>query len=166
MDVAAPIVVVAVDAGPWLDDLKALMAEYARLPHVDGRWPDADAEITALPAGFAQPRGALLLARVGDRSMGCVGLQATQDASALELKRMYVRPAARGLGIGRALLDAAIQHARDSGHASLRLDTLPQLGAALALYRGAGFQPIPSYDPSLPPEARCYALPLDLDPAG
>lgn len=165
MDPAASIEIVAVDAGPRLDDLKALMAEYARLPHVEGRWPGADAEIATLPLGFEPPRGALLLARVGGRSMGCVGLKAAPDASTVELKRMYVRPTARGLGLGRALLDAAIARARASGQSSLRLDTLPQLDAALALYLAAGFRPIPAYDPALPPEARCDALPLDRVPA-
>jgi putative acetyltransferase len=161
MNAAVPIEVVAADAGPLLDDLKALMAEYARLPHVDGRWPDADAEIAALPLGFEPPRGALLVARVGRESVGCVGLHASRDASTVELKRMYVRPAARGLGIGRALLNAAIAQARHAGHARLRLDTLPQLDAALALYRAAGFAPIPPFDPALPPEAECYELRLD-----
>jgi putative acetyltransferase len=161
MGSSAAIEVVAADAGPLLDDLKSLMTEYARLPHVDGRWPAADAEIAALPAGFEPPGGALLLARVGDQSMGCVGLQATIDASTVELKRMYVRPAARGLGIGRTLLGAAIDWARHGGCMRLRLDTLPQLDAALALYRSAGFQPIPPFDPTLPPEAECYELRLD-----
>jgi GNAT superfamily N-acetyltransferase len=160
MEPAAPIEVVAVDAGRWLDDLKFLMTEYARLPHVDGRWSGADAEIATLPLGFEPPRGALLLARIGERSMGCVGLKAAHEASTVELKRMYVRPAARRLGLGRALLDAAIARARASGHSSLRLDTLPQLDAALALYLAVGFRPIPAYDPVLPPEARCYALRL------
>lgn len=161
MDAAAPIEIVRVGADPWLDALKALMGEYACLPHVAGRWPGADAEIAALPRGFEPPHGALLLARSGPRALGCVGLQASADATALELKRMYVRPAARGLGIGRALLDAAIARAREGGHARLRLDTLPQLDVALALYRSAGFRPVAAYDPDLPPDAQCYELALD-----
>jgi GNAT superfamily N-acetyltransferase len=96
-------------------------------------------------------QGVLLLAWWEDEPVGCVALGAL-DASTGEVKRMYVRAAARGRGIGAALLDALLGHARALGHARVRLDTAPELTPAIALYERFGFRPIAPYR-----ESQCLA---------
>ena len=121
-----------------------LMREYAALPHVAGRWTTIDADIAALPEPFVAPQGALLIARLGDEPVGCVGLSALEDAIG-EMKRLYVRPTARRHGIGAALVDALLAHARRIGYRTVRLDTAPELTPAIALYERFGFRPIAPY---------------------
>lgn len=136
---------IATDApASHLETARLLMREYAALPHVAGRWTTIDADIAALPEPFVAPRGALLLARLGDEPVGCVGLCALEDAIG-EVKRLYVRPSARGRGIGVALLDALLAHARRIGYRTVRLDTAPELIPAIALYERYGFTPIAPY---------------------
>jgi ribosomal protein S18 acetylase RimI-like enzyme len=77
--------------------------------------------------------------------LGCVGLRPIAPDGCCEMKRLYVSPRARGLGLGKALVDAVIAEATRIGHREMRLDTLPTMGEAIALYRKAGFQPIDPY---------------------
>lgn len=134
-----------------LGTVRTLMREYAAMPHVCGRWNTIDEDIAALPMPFVAPQGALLLAWWEDRPVGCVAL-GPLDASTGEVKRMYVRAAARGRGIGAALLDALLGHARQFGHQHVRLDTAPELTPAIALYERFGFRPIAPYR-----ESQCMA---------
>lgn len=134
----------------------ALMREYAALPHVDGRWPDWAADIAALPAPFVAPRGALLLATIDRHAVGCVALAPLPEAEMVEMKRLYVRPAARGHGIGEVLVRASLTHATRLGYRMMRLDTAPELHAARALYQREGFQPIPHYRAGLLADALCF----------
>ena len=138
-------------AAARIETARILMREYAALPHVAGRWNTIDQDIAALPAPFVVPQGVLLLAWWEDQPVGCVALGAL-DASTGEVKRMYVRAAARGRGIGAALLDALLGHARALGHARVRLDTAPELTPAIALYERFGFRPIAPYR-----ESQCLA---------
>lgn len=97
-------------------------------------------EIASLPGPYAAPTGRLLLARdtKGDPA-GCVGVRALEGPAA-EMKRLWVRPGSRRLGLGRALAEAAFDAARDLGYAEIRLTTLPDaMPAALAMYEGMGF---------------------------
>lgn len=84
------------------------------------------------------PRGRLLLARLDDETVG-VGALKPVDADTAEIKRMYVRPHARGRGIGRALLERLVDDARAEGYALLRLETMVFMTGAHALYRSLGF---------------------------
>ena len=95
-------------------------------------------EIRGLPANYA----ALFLARDADgRTIGCVGMRPAKPA-VCELKRLYVRPAGRGHGAGRALVEEALAFARNAGCREIVLDTLPSMEAAVALYRRLGFEQV------------------------
>jgi putative acetyltransferase len=139
--------------------VRELLREYAASLGVDLEYQGFSAELGALPGEYAPPAGELLLARVGGEVAGCVALRAL-DQSTLEMKRLYVRPCRRGTGLGKRLIEAAIALARQRGYAELRLDTLPSMASAQALYRTLGFSEIAPYGQQFLPGTRFYALPL------
>lgn len=150
------------------DDLSAcasLFRTYAASLGIDLSYQDFDAELAGLPGRYAPPAGELLLARDNAATpLGCVGLRPLDPDGCCEMKRLYVTPAARGLGLGRALVAAAVGAARRIGYREMRLDTLPTMGAAVALYRAEGFVPIaPYYDT---PVRGTVFLALRLTPGG
>ena len=101
--------------------------------------------MTSMPGKYAPPAGELLLARhVEGTPLGCVGLRPFEPGCC-EVKRLYVAPEGRGLGVGKALVLAAMQVAERIGYREMRLDTLPSMTAAQALYRKLGFEPIEAY---------------------
>jgi ribosomal protein S18 acetylase RimI-like enzyme len=116
--------------------VRTLFREYAGSLGVDLSFQGFDEELAALPAGY----DVLLVAG----SDGCVGVRAFADG-VCEMKRLYVRPSARGTGLGRALALAAIEHARALGYRAMRLDTMPAMGEAQALYLSLGFVEIAPY---------------------
>ncbi|MBE9606053.1 GNAT family N-acetyltransferase [Acetobacteraceae bacterium H6797] len=98
-----------------------------------------------MPGKYAPPKGALLLARNTEgTAIGCVALRPLAEGCC-EMKRLYVSPEGRGLGLGRALLEAILAEARRIGYREIRLDTLPGMDSAIALYEKAGFSRIPAY---------------------
>jgi len=117
------------------------------------------ADAAALPGPYVPPRGGLWVARANGAGVGCVALRPL-DAATAEVKRMYVDPAWRGRGVGRALLETLIEAARERGYAILRLGTLDDMTAAQALYRSLGFAPIARYRPDELVDTRFYELPL------
>lgn len=135
---------------------RQLMREYAGLPHTRGRWPTADAEIAALPHPYLPPHGTLLLAVEGPDVLGCGALLALGLPGYAEIKRVYVRPAARGRGIGEVITRGLLDEAERLAFRTVRLDTAPELLAAQALYRRLGFVPIPHYREGLLPDALCF----------
>ncbi len=124
--------------------MRALFKEYAASIGIDLSFQDFNAELEGLPGKYAQPDGVMILARNRGEPCGCVALRKI-DARTCEMKRLYVRPAARGLGIGRALIIRLIEEARARGYTSMRLDTLPSMKSAVALYKSFGFQEIAPY---------------------
>lgn len=136
-----------------------LFGEYAALVAEALCFQNFDAELATLPGEYAAPGGVLLIARDGDAPAGCVALRRL-DAGTGEMKRMYVREAYRGSGLGRHLAVAVIEDARKRKYARLVLDTLPKLTQAIALYRDLGFRETGPYLASPTPCAICFELKL------
>ena len=125
--------------------VRELFREYADSLGVDLSFQGFEDELARMPGEYAPPRGALLLAGEGGEAAGCVAIRPLEPTDVCELKRLYVRPARRTGGLGRALTLAAIDEARRLGYARMRLDTLPSMVAARRLYTGLGFREIEAY---------------------
>jgi carbonic anhydrase len=120
-----------------------------------------DDEVVSLPGEYAPPRGRLLLAEWEGRLAGCVALHPLDDGGDVcEMKRLYVRDADRGRGIGRALALWAIDEARAMRYRRLVVDTLARLPPAVALYRALGFRETAAYRPSPMPDTIYFELVL------
>jgi len=135
-------------AGADLDEAQALFRAYAASLPIDLAYQGFATELATLPGAYAAPAGALLLARDGaGAAIGCVALRPLAEPGCCEMKRLFVAPTARGLGLGRVLMEAIVGEAARLGYREVRLDTLPTMTAAIAMYRAAGFLPIaPYYD--------------------
>ena len=142
-----------------LGDVRALLREYEVELGIDLCFQGFDREVASLPGDYAPPRGALLVAEVGGAVAGCVALRPL-TAEVCEMKRLYARPAFRGQGVGRALAEAVIAEAVRIGYGRMRLDTLPVMSEALALYARLGFTDIPPYRDHPVPGARYLELAL------
>jgi len=137
------------EQGPALEEVRALLREYWDSFGFTPCFQDFDQELASLPGEYT------LWLAPGE---GCVAVRRL-DADTAEMKRLYVRPPARGSGLGRRLAMAAIEHARSAGHARLLLDTIAErMGEAVSLYRSLGFREIAPYSGT--PGALCMELKL------
>jgi N-acetylglutamate synthase-like GNAT family acetyltransferase len=127
-----------------LDDVRRLLREYADTLPFALDFQGFDEELATLPGRYAPPDGALLVARESGRAVGCVGIRAL-DETTCEMKRLYVSEPARGSGLGRVLAEASIAEARRLGYRRMRLDTVPGMETAQALYARLGFREIAPY---------------------
>ena len=143
-----------------IQNARELFKEYAAWLEIDLCFQNFDKELTALPGAYAPPSGRLLLAIESDQIAGCVALRKI-DEGTCEMKRLFLRPAFRGKGLGRKLAEAIIKAAREIGYQRILLDTLPhRMDDAIALYRSLGFKEIDPYYQNPVPGAKFMELDL------
>ncbi|MFH1843212.1 MAG: GNAT family N-acetyltransferase [bacterium] len=156
------IQIVEASGAAQVQQIHELFGEYADSLGFDLDFQQFAAELDGLPGEYEPPRGVLLLARVsGDpgQTLGCVALRPLAG-TVCEMKRLYVRPAGRGRGIGRLLAEAVIAAARQRGYGTMRLDTVAAMTAANTLYASLGFRRIGSYRYNPLPDAVYFELVL------
>ncbi|QRG70619.1 GNAT family N-acetyltransferase [Brevibacillus choshinensis] len=142
-----------------IEEVKQLFLEYAQSLEIDLSFQDFEEELRSLPGKYGAPDGVLLLAFVGGQTAGCIALRKISEGIC-EMKRLYVRDAFRGLRLGKELIITIIQRAAELGYGSIRLDTLPTMAKAQALYRSLGFYEIDPYVFNPIPGARFMELEL------
>lgn len=153
------IILVPVQSRVQVAIARELFREYADAIGIDLEYQGFTAELATLPSPYTPPHGTLLIAQIDNETAGCVALRRLDDATG-EMKRLYVRPAFRGHGLGKCLVEAVIQAARSAGYTALRLDTLASMETALGLYRKLGFIEISAYNSGYLPGTQFYELRL------
>jgi len=146
--VAATIELRLAETPQDLQAVRALFLDYQASLHVDLCFQGFAQEVDSLPGEYAAPGGALLLALVDGNAAGCCAMRPLHNSdhlNACEMKRLFVRPAFRGFGLGRQLVDRILMQAQMSGYATMLLDTLSDMEAARALYQEAGFVEVAPY---------------------
>ena len=144
---AVAIQIVRADTQERIEQARALFLEYARWLGFSLCFQGFDQELAELPWEYAPPAGRLLLAYAegAGEPAGCVALRRLEEP-VCEMKRLYVRPAFQGQGVGKALAEAVMAEARAIGYRKMRLDTVAdKMQTAVALYRRLGFREIPPY---------------------
>ena len=141
--------IVQAQTGEQIEFIRTLFQEYGDWAVAEGiAYPEEYQaflkQLADLPGEFSQPDGSLLLTVYEGRPAGCVALRKLSD-DICEMKRLYVTPACRNVGIGRALAEAIIEEARKCGYTRMRLDTVTSMEAARALYLSLGFKEIGAY---------------------
>ena len=147
-----------------LDALRLIFQEYAGSLPISLDFQGFDEELKNLPGEYVEPRGCVLLATVAGETAGCVALRPLDNvdySNACEMKRLYVRPNFRRLGLGRLLTEYILDAATMAGYSSVLLDTLDDMEAARELYTDLGFEEIPPFYHS--PIAGAHYLKVDLD---
>ena len=143
-----------------IPEVRRLFEEYATWVGVDLSFQDFARELAELPGDYVATNGVLFVARVDRRIAGCVAAHRWSE-DACEMKRLFVRDAYRGAGCGRALVEAIIVWARESGYRRILLDTLPVMDQAQRLYARLGFREVASYRVNPVPGARFLELALE-----
>ena len=136
--------ILSADTEQLIAKARGLFLEYAASLGFDLGFQEFEKEMADFPDEYSSPRGCLLLAFYDDELAGCVALRDLSNGIC-EMKRLYVRPAFRGLKVGKALAEAIIEAGKDLGYTHMRLDTAPYMKEAISLYRSLGFKEIESY---------------------
>jgi GNAT superfamily N-acetyltransferase len=142
-----------------LPEVRRLLEEYAASIGFSLCFQGFDRELDQLPGAYAPPTGRLLLARVGSTAAGCVALRKLGDDTC-EMKRLFVRPGMREVGIGRRLAAAIVDAARAAGYRTMKLDAVPAMQRALSIYASLGFRDTAPYTENPIPGARFLELQL------
>ncbi|WP_243363159.1 GNAT family N-acetyltransferase [Fundidesulfovibrio terrae] len=154
--------IVDATGGPALEEIRTLFREYSQGLGISLCFQGFEEELSGLPGRYAPPGGTILLALAegdapgaasdaetasdaGWRAAGCVAVRPLDEPGVCEMKRLYVRPDFRGMKLGRLLAEAAIEKARAAGYRAMRLDTLPSMASAIAMYEKLGFADIEPY---------------------
>jgi ribosomal protein S18 acetylase RimI-like enzyme len=134
-------------AADEMGTVATLFREYAAALGVDLSYQGFEAELAALPGHYVPPAGSLLLAfSAAGAPVGCVGVRPfPAEPGTCEMKRLHISLGARNGGLGRALAEAALEAATRAGYTQMRLDTLPEMIVAQALYRRLGFETTSAY---------------------
>ena len=132
--------------------VKALLKEYWNSLGFDRGTFSFGEELDGLPGAYVRPHGRLAMATVSGEAVGCIALRQF-DVHSCEMKRLFVRPSARGRGIAQNLLEWLVSEARSEGYSVMLADTLPRMGAALQLYERFGFKRIEPYSAAPTPGA-------------
>lgn len=133
-----------------IEEVQRLFREYAELLGVDLCFQGFEEELAGLPGKYAPPEGALLIAKEGQTTAGCVALRRLEEG-VCEMKRLFVRPRFQGQGMGRALAERIIREGANLGYKTMRLDTLDRLKEAMRLYETLGFKrTLPYYRNPIP----------------
>ncbi len=140
------------DMGTARDIFAEYMGSIAHLAAASFAHQRADQELLTLPGPYGPPGGVIVLAWEAGVCVGCAAVRPLDGAQTCELKRMYVRPSHRRMGLGRRLAEAALLRARELGYRTVNLDSDPRLRPALALYRSLGFGPAARYNQDPDPE--------------
>jgi carbonic anhydrase len=145
-----PMKLIQVQSAAEVSRARELFEEYAAWLGLNLCFQNFDKELAELPGAYVPPSGRLFLAIEDDQIAGCVALRKIDageiSEAVCEMKRLYVRPAFRGTGLGRMLTETVIENAREIGYARMRLDTLPgKMDRAIAMYRSLGFEDIERY---------------------
>lgn len=149
---AEPNITIDPAEGPEdMAEIRTLFREYADFLDFSLCFQDFERELAQLPGFYAPPSGRLWLARVDGAVVGCVGLRPYQDGKC-EMKRLYLRKEARGLGLGRRLAELTVAAAEEIGYPVMRLDTVPKLATAIMLYRDMGFVEVSEPEPDGAPD--------------
>jgi len=165
MDAYTPSISLRAAVAPhdW-EQAALILSEYGASLGLDLAFQGFDLELADLAGTYSAPHEVFLLATVDDEVAGCCALRALVDASeanACEMKRLYVRPAFRGFGLGRMLVEALMQRAREAGFGAMFLDTLSDMDAARELYASLGFAPTEPYYFNPLPGAHYFRADLD-----
>ena len=144
-----------------IEKARQLFQEYADSLGFDLGFQSFDDELANLPGDYAPPDGCLLLAMDDDQVVGCVALRKL-GKQCCEIKRLYVKPGGRGMGIGKALAQAIIAQAKKIGYTAMRLDTVPSMQSAQRLYESLGFVEIEPYRYNPIPGSRFMELDLEI----
>ena len=153
---------IEIQSAEWPRDLEVvrrLFREYADGLGIDLAFQGFEEELAALPGKYEEPEGRLLVAWAGKEAVGTVALRAIDDETC-EMKRLFVRPSARGIASGGRLAERICEEARKAGYSRICLDTLPAMLPALALYHSLGFVPVAPYVFNPVPGAVFLALDL------
>lgn len=145
---AEPLTLTQASDADTLKEVRELFVEYANSLNISLCFQDFDTELANLPAEYVPPRGSLLIARTESKWVGCCALRPLDTVdypNASEMKRLYVRPEYRGFGVGRALVEAILDAARNADYSYVLLDTLSDMESARALYAELGFVEIAPY---------------------